>query len=157
MLGRPDGPLATGSCVPSFSFPEPAAAVLGRMGAYSRWLRTEAEGTFVPVAGVQLAAARHVLDAAILRGEPQLGPSDVGAVLGAYGLELPASVATTDADESEIVAVARTLGHPVALKAGRRRVGRSAEAGVALDLFDDDAVTDALRVMRASLGEERAR
>ena len=43
MLGRLDGPVREGSAVPSFSFPEPAAAVLGRMWAYRRWLSTEAE------------------------------------------------------------------------------------------------------------------
>ena len=42
MLGGGDGPLQPGSPVPSFSFPEPAAAVLGRSYAYGTWLRTEA-------------------------------------------------------------------------------------------------------------------
>ncbi|HRE00966.1 MAG TPA: GNAT family N-acetyltransferase, partial [Ilumatobacteraceae bacterium] len=43
MLGRNDGPLSARSAVPSFSFPEAAAASLGRMYAHGRWLATEAE------------------------------------------------------------------------------------------------------------------
>ncbi|MDQ3739216.1 MAG: GNAT family N-acetyltransferase, partial [Actinomycetota bacterium] len=41
MLGSRDGPVLDGSPVPSFSFPEQAAAVLGRMWAYSRWRALE--------------------------------------------------------------------------------------------------------------------
>ena len=43
MLGAGDGPLAPGSPIPSFSFPEQAAAVLGRVAAYSRWRRHEGD------------------------------------------------------------------------------------------------------------------
>ena len=39
MLGSSDGPLQAGSAIPAFSFPEQAAATLGRIAAYSRWRR----------------------------------------------------------------------------------------------------------------------
>src|SRR5699024_3400613 len=45
LLGANDGPIRPGSPVPAFSFPEPAAAVLGRSYAYGRWLDTEAAAT----------------------------------------------------------------------------------------------------------------
>jgi succinyl-CoA synthetase alpha subunit/GNAT superfamily N-acetyltransferase len=41
LLATTDGPIAPGSNVPNFMFPEPAAAVLGRSWAYGRWLATE--------------------------------------------------------------------------------------------------------------------
>jgi len=56
MLGGEDGMLLRGSRVCAFAFPEPAAAVLGRMYAYSRWRSTEAESTIEPVEGVDSAA-----------------------------------------------------------------------------------------------------
>ncbi len=56
MLGGGDGPLRPGSDVPSFSFPEPAAAVLGRSYAYGRWLRTEAAAEPVDVVTIDRAA-----------------------------------------------------------------------------------------------------
>jgi hypothetical protein len=45
MLGRRDGPVSERSRVPSFAFPEPAAAALGRMYSYRRWLDTERDPT----------------------------------------------------------------------------------------------------------------
>ena len=38
-LGRDDGPLAPGSPVPAFAFPEPAAGALGRVARYAAWRR----------------------------------------------------------------------------------------------------------------------
>lgn len=49
---------------------------------------------------------------------------------------------------------ANLIGYPVALKAIRRRPGRSARAGVALDLTTDDDVEEAIAVMRESLGDD---
>ena len=49
---------------------------------------------------------------------------------------------------------ANRIGYPVALKAVRRRPGRSARAGVALDLTTDADVAEAISVMRESLGHD---
>lgn len=154
MLGRDDGPLLPGSRVPAFSFPEPAAVVLGRMAAYSRWLATEAHDAVEPIDGIDADAVHAVLAAAMTAGRSALEADEIALVLTAYGLTAPASVLTRDAAEDDVVLAASTLGHPVAIKATRRRVGRSAMAGVALDLADDDAVRGAVRVIRASLGDD---
>jgi acyl-CoA synthetase (NDP forming)/GNAT superfamily N-acetyltransferase len=154
MLGQPDGPILPGSTVPSFSFPEPAAAVLGRMYAYSRWLATEADATAEPLLDVNADAADAVIDAALSRGETSLDLSDAFSIFTAYGISAPHSVLLTGATADDVIAVGRSIGYPIAIKARRRRVGRSTEAGVALDLSSDEAVREAVSVMQASLGAD---
>jgi acyl-CoA synthetase (NDP forming) len=143
--------------VPSFSFPEPAAVVIGHMVAYRRWLDTEAEATMADLPGVDSEVAASVLARAVSAstdGDRAASMADVDAVLHAYGVQSPTTELTEAADTDAIVAVAERVGYPVGLKALRRRAGRSAEAGVALDLPDADAVRDAATVMRASLGDD---
>lgn len=154
MLGRQDGPIRDGSTVPSFSFPEPAAAVLGHLVAYRRWLDTEAEATTAELDGVDTDAAHAVLTDAAAAGRTTLAIPEVEAILSAYGVRVAHAELTDAVGVEEVVAVAERVGYPVSLKAGRRRAGRSAEAGIALDLPDADGVRDAVAVMRASLGPD---
>jgi len=160
MLGRSDGPIRDGSRVPSFSFPEPAAVVIGHMAAYRRWLDTEAEAIVTDRAGVDAAAASAVIARAVGDGALIASLPDVQALLGAYGVRVPTTeitdAASVDdaANVDDILEMADRVGYPVGLKAAHRRAGRSAEAGIALDLPDADAVRDALAVMRASMGED---
>ena len=58
LLGGADGPLAPGSSVPAFTFPEQAAAVLGRSHAYARWLQEEAVVGMAVLDRVQRRAGR---------------------------------------------------------------------------------------------------
>jgi acyl-CoA synthetase (NDP forming) len=60
----------------------------------------------------------------------------------------------TETDPEHAIGDAHVIGFPVALKAVRRRPGRSARAGVALDLTTDDDINDAMATMRDSLGED---
>ncbi|HRE00965.1 MAG TPA: acetate--CoA ligase family protein, partial [Ilumatobacteraceae bacterium] len=53
-----------------------------------------------------------------------------------------------------LIAAARRIGYPVVIKAAHRRVGRSAQAGIALDLANDDDVRTAVATIRASLGPQ---
>lgn len=156
MLGRRDGPVSERSRVPSFAFPEPAAAALGRMYSYRRWLDTEADASMDELVDVMPEEAAAVLDTIADRGDTIAGPLDVARILAAYVITVPPTTFTADDDADAIVTVARSVGYPVGIKARHRRPGRSAEAGVALDLGDDDAVRDALSVMRASLGTDAA-
>ncbi len=149
MLGRGDGPLHPGSDVPSFSFPEAAAATLGRSFAYASWRRTEGAVEPADVATIDRAGAAKIIAAAIARDASILDLDDAANLLAAYGIAVPA---TTAARVEDAVAVAERLGYPVAVKAQHRRVGRSAEAGIALDLVDDGDVAAATAVMRATLG-----
>jgi acyl-CoA synthetase (NDP forming)/GNAT superfamily N-acetyltransferase len=159
MLGAGNGPLRPGSSVPSFAFPEQAAAVLGRIAAYAAWRRSE-------VARVAHAHARdQALDvegaAAIIEqlmgstsGTAAPDPPAVEALLACYGIKLAAGRLVDSGDAGD---AADALEYPVAVKAARRRVGRTIEAGVALDLEDRAAVDRAVTTMRAALGDDAAR
>ena len=59
-----------------------------------------------------------------------------------------------DAESDAVVAAADQLGYPVVVKASKRRVGRSARAGIALDLGDAHAVRDAVDIITSALGDD---
>ncbi|HLM18839.1 MAG TPA: GNAT family N-acetyltransferase, partial [Acidimicrobiia bacterium] len=157
MLGTGNGPLRRGSSVPSFAFPEQAAAVLGRIAAYAAWRRLELEQA------AHVHAADQVLDVegaatiieqmmrAAAAGTVKPDPSTVQDLLACYGITLAAG-RLVDIDDAGDAADA--LEYPVAVKAARRRVGRTIEAGVALDLEDRAAVDRAVATMRAALGDD---
>jgi acyl-CoA synthetase (NDP forming)/GNAT superfamily N-acetyltransferase len=152
MLGTGDGPLMPDSPIPSFAFPEQAAAVLARVAAYSAWRATEREEAAhleeVPD-GIDRAAADDLIDTMFATGAQ--GPQEVGALLAAYGITM-APTMKVNADDA--VEAADAVGYPVAIKADRRRFGRSVEAGVALDLTTADDVTEAVAAMREHLGSD---
>ena len=154
MLGGKDGPLREGSTVPAFSFPEPAAAVLGRMHAYAMWRATEADAAIVLTDGIDEVVASTIIDSAVASGEETLSLQRATALLASYGVPVPLSITLAAPDADSVVAAARSLGHPVVLKATHRRVGRSARAGIALDLADDHAVREAFGVICTSLGSD---
>lgn len=152
MLGASDGPLGDGSSVPNFSFPEQAAAVLGRLADYSAWRRSLAdepsdEHADHPAAHLDSAAAGRVLDD--FDDEAVVPPDRLIELLGTYGVRM---TPTELVDIDDAVAAARRVGYPVALKATGRRIGRSVEAGIGLDLADDSDVEGATASMRESLG-----
>ncbi len=154
LLGGADGPVAPGSSVPAFTFPEQAAAVLGRSHAYARWLRDEAAAPEETGRHVDPRAAHAIISAASDAshdGSIDLDLTAERALFGAYGLDMAAAV---EATPDTAAAAAREIGFPVAVKAVRRRPGRSARAGVALDLSGDDDVAEAIEVMRDSLGAD---
>jgi acyl-CoA synthetase (NDP forming) len=153
MLGGADGPALPGSRVPAFTFPEQAAAVFGRSHAYGRWRRDEAD--VPPDVGRPVnPAAAHAIIATAVAGadrEVPIGLDTKRRLLAAYGIDMALA---TETDPEHAVRDAHVIGFPVALKAVRRRPGRSARAGVALDLTTDDDVNDAVGVMRDSLGDD---
>jgi acyl-CoA synthetase (NDP forming)/GNAT superfamily N-acetyltransferase len=167
LLGGADGPIVAGSPLPAFTFPEQAAAVLGRSYAYGRWLASEAADDPGSVRAVDPAAA-HTIIAGIV-GDAQLGTGSGSDVTGRAGDAPPVDLATmrsllatygidmaaaTEATPATAVDAAHMLGYPIAMKAVRRRPGRSVRAGVALDLTDDGAIGDAIETMRDSLGAD---
>ena len=156
MLGHDDGPIVPGSKVPTFAFPESAAAVLGRALRYAAWRAEEADndGDIEGAAVVDTAAARGVIADALAAGTERLDMASMSALFASYGIATaPATVVR--GDERAVAEAAAALGFPVALKAARRRVGgRSAVAGIALDLGTPAGVIDALAVMRGSLGAD---
>jgi acyl-CoA synthetase (NDP forming) len=149
VLGGADGPIAPGSSIPAFTFPEQAAAVLGRSYAYARWREAEADVDPHPGRRVDPAAAEAIIAEAITA--PELDHSLRRRLLASYGIEMAAAV---DSSPSDAVVDADRIGYPVAVKAVKRRPGRSARAGVALDLTSADDVVEAIDIMRDSLGDD---
>ncbi|MGB3733360.1 MAG: acetate--CoA ligase family protein, partial [Ilumatobacter sp.] len=165
LIGSADGPVVAGSAVPGFAFPEQAADALSKSFAYGRWLATEAATAPTESRPVDPRLAAELIGG-ILKAHGTDGartPDDeprptvvvdvdaVGELLAAYGIPMPATASTTHDAATD---TADRLGYPVAVKAQRRSRGRSAEAGVALDLADADDVADAVTTMRSSLGAD---
>jgi acyl-CoA synthetase (NDP forming) len=70
--------------IPSYVFPERAAAALGRAAAYGRW-RREPVGVLVYPPGIDQKAARELVAAA---DTGWLAPADAAALLGHYGIRV---------------------------------------------------------------------
>jgi acyl-CoA synthetase (NDP forming)/RimJ/RimL family protein N-acetyltransferase len=153
MLGSGDGPLRPGSMVPSFAFPEQAAAVLGRIATYSEWRREEeaAAGEATPDS-IDPTAAGELIAEHLAAGT--MPPESVRQLLAAYGVTMTTTRTVATEDPDAVAAAAASIGYPVAIKARRRHTGRSAEAGVALDLTDDEDVIATVRTMREHLGDD---
>ncbi len=151
MLGAVDGWLRRGSTVPTFAFPEPAVAVLGRLHAYWRWRTGEGAAAVESPPGIDVASAARVIRAAVDAGRDHLTPEEIHSVLGRYGVVMAVGKLVPF---DEAVAAADAIGYPVAVKAIRRRPGRSAQAGVALDLARADDVRRTVAVMREHLGDD---
>lgn len=148
-LGSHDGPLLPGSAVPSFAFPEQAAAALGRSWAYGSWLAEQAVADPEMHRAVDPATAHELLQKS-LGGHDEARPEVelIQRLLASYGVDFAPAVDATPATALES---AHQLGYPVAIKAHKRRPGRSVRAGVALDLSTEDDVVDAIVTMTESL------
>ena len=128
MLGSGDRPLRRGSSVPAFSFPEQAAAALGRIGAYSRWRRmVEAVHDEQPRAEIDRVRANAIIADHLAAGSMPPGP--MRALLDSYGVDMPP---TEVVGIDDAVATADSIGYPLAMKAApaagsavrRRRASR---------------------------------
>lgn len=155
LLGGDDGPLRPGSPVPVFTFPEPAAAVLGRgvrLGAWRR--RYDDDLAEVTESSLELAGVRSVIDAALEArpGGTLLTVAATSALLGAAGVKVAPAQAVTGLDEA--VAAAEVVGFPLVLKAlGVTRRVRGSAGGVRLDVGTVDELRRAWRHMVEVLGE----
>lgn len=152
MLGAVDGPLRPGSSIPAFAFPEQAAAVLGRLAAYSRWRAHEAHDVAGPPDHIDRATADALIADHLDAGT--MPPEAIRSLLAAYGVAMPP---TAIVPAEDAVAAAERIGFPVAVKAERRRPGRTVDAGIALDLDEPRRVADAVAAMREHLGGDAAR
>lgn len=152
MLGTGDGPLVRHSPIPSFAFPEQAAAALARVAAYSTWRAaegSEADHVESIADGIDRDAACAVLDEMVTTGIA--GPQEVADLLSTYAV---AMAPTRRVRPQDAPAAATEVGFPVAIKAARRRIGRSTQAGIALDLASADDVAEAVAIMREHLGDD---
>lgn len=134
--GIPPG-LRDAEGVASFAYPESAAAALGRAADRADWLRRPA-GSVPTLAGLDVAAARAVVEAALARGGGWLGPGDLRTLLHAYGLPLVAERAVETVEDA--VAAARDLGFPAVVKTAVPGVHKIDVGGVALGLATEEDV-----------------
>lgn len=155
LLGGEDGPLRAGSSVPVFTFPEPAAAVLGRSVRLAQWRRRHDEDLRSETPSVlDLDSARTVVERALgARPTGTLLPvTEAQALLRAAGLQV--AVARSVASVHDAVAAAEAMGFPVVLKAlGTVRRGRGSGGGIRLDLGSADELTRAWQQLVDTLGE----
>ncbi len=166
MLGAQDGPLLPGSTVQRFSFPEPAAAVLGRLYAYSSWRTSEGASLVEACEGVDEERARALIESLLVELLPtpalpdisidssatlDLEPPLIRQLLETYGISM-ANCRLVAASDS--AAAAAEIGYPVAVKAARRHTGRSVMAGVALDVADPEDLRRVVQQMRTHLGDD---
>ena len=118
--------------IPAFSYPEAAAAALGRAAEYGEWLRRSA-GSVLSVAGIDHATAADVIGTALAHDDHAwLDPAATRRLLGAYGLPVVGEQFATSPDEA--VAAAADLGYPVVVKTAAAGAHKTETGGVALDL-----------------------
>lgn len=149
MLGADDGPILPGSHVPNFSFPEQAAGVLSRLAAWSEWRDEVADLDLPEPSRIDPPHAQALIDEHLASGT--MPPEALRDLLSSYGVNMmPAKKVAA----SHAVATATEMGFPVAVKAEHRHVGRTVEAGIALDLDDPHEVEVAVTNMGAHLGAD---
>ena len=130
--------LRSAAQIPSFAYPEAAAAALGRAAAYGEWLRRSA-GTVPRLANVDAAAAAEVVATALAdHDEAWLDPGATRKLLLAYGLPLVDERLAATPDEA--AAAATELGFPVVVKTAEAGAHKTESGGVVLDLTDAGAV-----------------
>ena len=135
--------------VPTFDFPEDAARALAHAADYGRW-RARPAGRLVHPADCRPDEAAAIISRALDLGGGWLGPLEVAALLGCYGLPLIETRLVHGG--SEAVAAAAELGVPIALKAHSSSLLHKSDAGgVRVGLDGADAISAAAREIAASV------
>jgi acyl-CoA synthetase (NDP forming)/GNAT superfamily N-acetyltransferase len=146
------GPVPAGLAeagIPTFTFPERAAAALGPIARWAEW-RARPPGHVVTPPGIHSGRGRAVVTA-LMAGQPGGGWADAkaaGQLLAAYGIaaarsrlvRTPAEAATAQAE----------LGGPVVVKIAAA-IHKTDVGGVALGLGSPQAAADAVTAIRATL------
>lgn len=127
--------------IPSFRFPESAAAALARATAYGRWQSRPVEEpmTFGDVNREEL---RRIIVVAQQRGGGWLNAEETEQLIGAIGLCQPEAALTRSIDQA--IAAANRIGYPVALKATSPSIIHKTELGaVRLSIRDESELREA--------------
>jgi acetyl coenzyme A synthetase (ADP forming)-like protein len=156
VIAAPDGvgPADGARRVPTFAFPEAAAAALGRAARHRAWCERP-EGVIPELADARVDLARRMVAERVATAPDGewLDAMSSTALLEAMGVPVTHSVFAADADAASVVA--NDLGFPVVLKAASPELVHKTERGaVRLDLADDAAVRQAFQEMRARLGDD---
>jgi len=133
--------------LPSFSFPENAAAALARVERYGRW-RRRPSGTAHHLDSFAEKTVRAVVDRVLESAQEPcwLAAKDVETLLRAAGIRFAASEQTSP---QEAVAVAEGLGYPLVAKAVAPGILHKSEiGGVILGLDSPQSVTAAVQMLQ---------
>jgi acetate---CoA ligase (ADP-forming) len=117
------------SCVPSFAFPERAAAALAGACEYSEWLQRP-KGTVPALKGINRERAREVMATALKQSPARplwLGAPAVSDLLDSYGIRVALSRPAGTAVEAAMVA--EEIGFPVAVKLLSDSITHKTEVG----------------------------
>jgi acetyltransferase len=143
--------------IPTFGKPESAVETFAHVSAWARNQRRLAAAADRPSSqpgGIDLGAARTLLDAARSAGRTLLTGAESRALLRAFGIPVvePRSAATAEA----AVAAAAALGWPVALKIDSPDITHKSDVGgVRLGLADAAAVRAAFEAILQRAARER--
>jgi acyl-CoA synthetase (NDP forming) len=134
--------------IPSYAFPESAAAALARASGYGAWLaRPDALDDRARRGGVDGEGRNDALGP---RGARWLEPDEVRRLFAAYGIAMPRAREATTADEA--AALADEVGYPLALKLASDTITHKTDVGgVILNLRDRAAVRAAFLALEDRL------
>jgi acyl-CoA synthetase (NDP forming) len=140
------------SPIPSYAFPESAAAALARVVTHAEW-RQKPDGTIPAFPRIDPARATRVIEKGLGCGGGWLPHEDVRELLDAAGIEQAPSMVADSRDAA--VAAADRIGYPVAVKGtGPALLHKTERHAVRLDLETADDVRAACDEMRAALGAD---
>ncbi|WP_424867564.1 GNAT family N-acetyltransferase [Streptomyces sp. SAI-229] len=125
--------------IPAYPAAERAVRALAQAVAYGQWRRDAAEPGKVPeYDDIDERGAAALVKRLLARGQGlTLGTDETCDLLGTYGIHVHRALPAPDPDTA--AEAARTLGHPVALKATAPHLRHRADlGGVRLDLADEE-------------------
>ena len=137
--------------IPSFTYPERAAAALGQVARWAEW-RARPAGHVVTPPGIDSRRGRALADR-VLGGRPGGGWADAAAaeeLLAAYGI--PTVAFRRVRTPGEAAAAQAELGGPVAVKIAAA-IHKSDVGGVALGIDSPQAAAEAVTAIRATLAD----
>ena len=149
--------------IPAFSFPEAAAAALGRLARHSEWQRRPLGEPVIPD-DVDPGAARRVIDDVILGLSGTVHPSrrstwltweQTRSILDAYGVPQAPAIIVHDRDEA--ARAQRRLDAPVAVKLLDPVLRKTTTGGVELGRRSPRAAAAAIETLRERFPAEGAR
>ena len=138
--------------VPSYPFPESAAAALARAVEYGEW-RTRPEGTTPEFRDLRVEHARGIVERSLASGGGWLGPREASELISDFGISTaPLRIAS---DPEEAARCAEEIGFPVAIKAvGPAILHKTEVGGVRLNLRSSEEVRAAAVELSNRLGPE---
>jgi len=121
--------------VPVYTFPENAAAALGKLYMATRWLNRRQLPQYQLTHDSE--TAKKLIEKYHTEGKETLGELEGGEILKCYGFNiLPMDLASTEADA---IRIAKDIGYPVVMKIVSPQITHKTDAGgVKINIKDED-------------------